>query len=62
MEDIKFFHPDNRTTANGRLIKKAFREGFKQGIAFMNESDSMNSGYWQREAFKEFCLKNKVKR
>lgn len=61
MEDIKFYKPDKKTTTNSHLIQKAFREGFKQGIAFLNESDRMDSNYWRQKAFREFCTKNKVK-
>lgn len=60
-EDIKFYKPDKNTTTNSRLIKKAFREGFKQGIAFMNESDSMKDDFWRQKAFRKFCNDNKVK-
>lgn len=61
MEDIKYYKPDKKTTTNIRLINKAFREGFKQGIAFMNESDSMNFNSWRRRAFKEFIYENNIK-
>lgn len=61
LDDVKFYAPEKRTTSNARLIRKAFREGFKQGVAFLNESDSNNSARWWNEAFLEFCKKNKIK-
>ncbi len=61
MEDIKFYKPDKKTTTNVQLIKKAFREGFKQGIAFMNESEWMSSDNWRQKAFREFCKNNRIK-
>jgi len=61
LEDVEFLPPDKKTTANAALIRKAFREGFKEGIAFMNESDSMHDAHWKKQAFKDFCKKNKIK-
>lgn len=61
LEGMKFYKPDKKTTANAALIRKAFREGFKQGIAFLNESESTNADYWRQASFNDFCKKYKIK-
>ena len=61
MEDVEFLKPDKKTTKNSQLIRKAYREGFKQGIAFMNESERMSSDHWRQKAFNKFCEKNNIK-
>lgn len=62
MEPIdEYFEPDKKKTKNLALIKKAFRDGFKSGVAFMNECDDMKDGPWRRKAFKKFVEENKIK-
>ena len=61
LEDVEFLPPDKKITSNAALIKKAFYAGFKSGVAFINESESMNDVYWRQKAFKEFCKENKIK-
>lgn len=61
MEDIKFFKPDKKKTCNGPLIRKAFKEGFKQGLDFMMDQHATYPTQWRKKAFKEFCKQNKIK-
>jgi hypothetical protein len=60
MNGIEYLKPDKYQTKNLALIKKAFRTGFKSGIAFMNESESYNSDAWRRKAFKKFVEETNI--
>jgi len=61
LQDIEFLKTDKKLTSNYQLIHSAFLYGFKQGVAFLNESDSRRADDWRRKAFKEFCEKHKIK-
>lgn len=51
----------NENIKNSELIRSAFLSGFREGIAFLNESNSSNASSWRQKAFKSFCKKHNIK-